>query len=70
MLDLWPCTDDQRQHLERLLGLRPSLDAESAPAAAADVRALHLSRNSHSFSSIQEREKRKIFLTCMHEGVA
>ena len=38
MLDLWPCTDDQRQHLERLLGLRPALDADSGATAAADVR--------------------------------
>ncbi|KAK9838494.1 hypothetical protein WJX81_002771 [Elliptochloris bilobata] len=36
MLDLWPCTDEQRLHLERLLGLAPALAEDTSSAAAAD----------------------------------
>jgi hypothetical protein len=40
VLDLWPCTEDQRRHLERLLGLAPPPADEPAGAGpAADVRA-------------------------------
>jgi len=39
VLDLWPCTEDQRRHLERLLGLAaPPADEPAGAGPAADVR--------------------------------